>query len=70
MDLLINAIVSIILYAVFGAIGISVAKGNKTLKNIDSISSLLPFHTHQIHTAAAGLSNFLTRHRMSDFNYC
>ena len=45
-------------------------QGNKTLKNIDSISSLLPFHTHQIHTAAAGLSNFLTRHRMSDFNYC
>jgi len=33
MDLLISAIVSIILYAVFGAIGISVAKGNKTLKN-------------------------------------
>ena len=37
MDLLINAIVSIILYAVFGAIGISVAKGNKTLKNFSNI---------------------------------
>ena len=32
MELLINAIVSILLYAVFGAIGISIAKGNKTLK--------------------------------------
>ena len=41
MDLLINAIVSIILYAVFGAIGISVAKGNKTLKNFSNKKNLI-----------------------------
>tara|TARA_B100000214_G_C23821932_1_gene560064 strand:- start:309 stop:680 length:372 start_codon:yes stop_codon:yes gene_type:complete len=41
MELLINAIVSIILYAVFGAIGISIAKGNKTLKNFCNKKNLI-----------------------------
>ena len=41
MDLLINGIVSIVLYAVFGAIGISVIKGNKNLKNFSNKKNLI-----------------------------